>query len=495
MRSTEKTLIDLGFAPTKPFNGVITDIVSDSRSVKPGALFAALPGFQVHGANFIAQALQNGAKAILTDTHGYKLARALLTDKDIGVVIAQDPREALASAAALWFEKQPLSIVAITGTNGKTSVASFCRQIWTELEISAVNIGTIGVEGAWNEPLSHTTPDPIKLHDILAKCWGGDVTHAAIEASSHGLEQRRLDGVKLCAAGFTNFTQDHLDYHDSFDAYFDAKAGLFERVLPPDGTAVINIDDIKGEMLAKIIAENSQSIITVGQRFHADLVLLSQKYETTGQTIRFSWHGKTYQSFLPLIGSFQAENVLLAAGLVIAAGQSSEKVFEILRELKTVRGRMELAATRKNGATVFVDYAHTPDAIETAIRAFRPHVMGRLIAVIGAGGNRDPIKRPLMGAAAAYADFIIVTDDNPRFENPKNIRKMVLDGIGGTDNIAEFGDRAEAILRAVDMLDSGDGLLIMGKGHETGQVVGEDILPFNDVEQASVAVAALDGFL
>ena len=495
MQSREKTLIDLGFTPKKPFNKVITDIVSDSRSVKPGALFAALPGIDVHGANFISQALQNGAKAILTDTEGYKLARTLIANKDIGVIVVQDPREALASAAALWFEKQPVSIVAVTGTNGKTSVASFCRQIWTQLEMRAVNIGTIGVEGAWSGPLSHTTPDPITLHDILAKCWASDVTHAAIEASSHGLAQRRLDGVKLCAAGFTNFTQDHLDYHDSFDAYFSAKAGLFERLLPPDGTAVINVDDVKGEMLAKIVAERSQKIIPVGKSDHADLVLLSQNYEDTGQTIRFSWHGKNYQSFLPLIGNFQGENVLLAAGLVIASGHSSEKVFEVLCELKTVRGRMELAAKRKNGATVFVDYAHTPDAIEKAICAFRPHVMGRLIVVIGAGGNRDLKKRPLMGAAAAaYADFVIVTDDNPRFEDPKEIRGMVLDGIVGTNNVAEFGDRAEAILRAVDMLDSGDGLLILGKGHEVGQVIGEDIFPFNDVEQASVAVAALDGF-
>jgi UDP-N-acetylmuramoyl-L-alanyl-D-glutamate--2,6-diaminopimelate ligase len=496
MRSTEKTLIDLGLTPIKPFSRVVTGIFSDSRSVQPGALFAALDGVRVHGANFIPQALQNGAKAVLTDTEGYKIAQTLIKDKSIGVVVVQDPRAALAAAAALWFEKQPASMVAITGTNGKTSVASFCRQIWTELEISAVNIGTTGVEGAWNGPISHTTPDPLTLHDVLAKCWEGNITHAAIEASSHGLEQRRLDGVKLCAAGFTNFTQDHLDYHDSFDAYFAAKVGLFDRVLSPDGTAVINIDDIKGEILAKIVAERGQSLITVGQSDQADLALLSQRYEPTGQTIRFSWNGKTYQSLMPLIGGFQGENVLLAAGLVIGAGQCAEKVFEILRELKTVRGRMELAATRQNGATVFVDYAHTPDAIETAIYAFRPHVMGRLIAIIGAGGDRDPIKRPLMGAAAAAcADYVIVTDDNPRLENPKDIRKMVLEGIGDTENIAEFGDRAEAILRGVDMLEPGDGLLITGKGHETVQVVGGNILPFNDVEQASVAVAALDGLL
>ena len=496
MRNTKKTLIDLGLTPTKPFYGVISGISSDSRSVRPGALFAALPGVEVHGANFIPQALQNGAKAILTDIEGYKLAQTVLTDKTLGIVVVQDPREALAAAASLWFEKQPASIVAITGTNGKTSVASFCRQIWTELEISAVNIGTTGVEGAWNGSLSHTTPDPLTLHKILAKCWESDVTHAAMEASSHGLEQRRIDGVKLCAAGFTNFTQDHLDYHDSFDAYFAAKAGLFHRVLSPDGTAVINVDNMKGKVLAKLVLERGQSLITVGRSDEADLLLLSQRYEPTGQTIRFSWNGKAYQSFLPLIGSFQGENVLLAAGLVIVAGQSGEKVFEILCELKTVRGRMELAATRQNGATVFVDYAHTPDAIETAICAFRPHVMGRLIAIIGAGGDRDPMKRPLMGAAAAeYADYVIVTDDNPRSENAKEIREMVLEGIESTENIAEFGDRAEAILCAVDMLEPGDGLLITGKGHETGQIVGEDILPFNDVEQASLAVAALDGFL
>ena len=491
-----KSLAELGLTALRPFSKPLSGLFIDSRLVQEGGLFIALPGTQSHGAEFAAQAIEHGAAAVLTDQDGHALMRQSLAEISVAMVVVEDPAAALASAAALWFEAQPQKIVAVTGTNGKTSVTHFCRQIWTELDYQAINLGTNGVQGAFTAPLSYTTPDALLLQSLLAKAALAGVTHAAIEASSHGLQQRRLDGVKLCAAGFTNFTQDHLDYHNSFDAYFAAKAGLFDRVLSPDGTAVINIDDIKGRMLAKIVAERGQSLITVGQSNQADLALLSQRYDPAGQTIRFSWNGKAYQSFLPLIGGFQGENVLLAAGLVIAAGQSGEKVFEILRELKTVRGRMELAATRQNGATVFVDYAHTPDAIETAICAFRPHVMGRLIAIIGAGGDRDPIKRPLMGAAAAaYADYVIVTDDNPRSENPKDIRKMVLEGIGGTKNIAEFGDRAEAILRAVDMLEPGDGLLITGKGHETGQVVGEDILPFNDVEQASVAVAALDGLL
>ncbi|MGB1829963.1 MAG: Mur ligase family protein, partial [Paracoccaceae bacterium] len=331
---------------------------------------------------------------------------------------------------------------------------------------------------------------------LLYNCANAGVTHGAMEASSHGLAQRRLDGARLRAAGFTNFTQDHLDYHTSFEAYFDAKAGLFFRVLPPTGVAVINIDDPKLAPFAERLRKEGQKTITVGRSMDADLRLLAQKYDPAGQTIRFSYDGKTHQSFLPLIGGFQGENVLMAAALCIATGQEGHAVFEVLRELKTVRGRMEHAATRANGATVFVDYAHTPDAVETAINAYRPHVMGRLIAIIGAGGDRDPTKRPLMGAAAAQsADYVVVTDDNPRSEDPKHIRNMVLEGTRGQDHVIEIGDRAEAILRAIDMLETGDGLLITGKGHETGQIIGDDVLPFNDVEQASVAVAALDGVL
>ncbi len=296
----------------------------------------------------------------------------------------------------------------------------------------------------------------------------------------------------LKAAGFTNFSQDHLDYHETFQAYFDAKAALFARVLPEDGTAVINIDDPKGVDLAAIVTTRGCKVITVG-RDRGDLHLTAQRFDATGQDLRFEWDGKTYQKRLELIGGFQAENVLLAAALVIACGADAADVFDTIPHLTTVRGRMQLAATRDNSAAVFVDYAHTPDAVATALAAMRPHVMGRLIAIVGAGGDRDAGKRPLMGAAAAQnADMVFVTDDNPRSEDPATIRAAVM---GGCPDATEVGDRAEAILRGVDVLEPGDALLIAGKGHETGQTIGDDVLPFDDVEQASVAVAALDGRL
>ena len=313
-----------------------------------------------------------------------------------------------------------------------------------------------------------------------------------MEASSHGLDQRRLDGVHLKAAGFTNFTQDHLDYHHSFEAYFDAKAGLFARVLPEDGHAVINIDDAKGIEMVAIARARGCNVITVG-RDGGDLHLTAQRFDATGQDLRFVWRGKAYQKRLNLIGGFQADNVLLAAALVIACGADPADVFDTVPHLTTVRGRMQLAATRDSGAAVFVDYAHTPDAVATALAAMRPHVMGRLVAIIGAGGDRDRAKRPLMGAAAeANADVVFVTDDNPRSEDPASIRAAVMEGC---PHATEVGDRAEAILRGIDVLEPGDALLIAGKGHETGQTIGDDVLPFDDVEQASMAVAALDGRL
>jgi UDP-N-acetylmuramoyl-L-alanyl-D-glutamate--2,6-diaminopimelate ligase len=486
-----KTLAALGLTAQAGRQANITGLAVDSREVKPGFLFAALPGTKVHGAEFIQYALRQGAGAILTDATGARLAQEFLSLSDAALVVAEDPRQTLAFAAALWFGAQPETMVAVTGTNGKTSVATFTRQIWERLGFSAVNLGTTGVEGAYSAPLGHTTPEPITLHRMLAKCELAGVTHGAMEASSHGLAQRRLDGVHLMAAGFTNFTQDHLDYHASFDEYFAAKAGLFARVLPEDGVAVINIDDPRGAEMAAIATERSQDLITVGRAPGADLRLIAQRFDATGQVLRFEWEDEVNQLRLDLIGGFQAENVLLAAGLVIGAGADAEQVFEALPGMKTVRGRMQLAATRDNGAAVFVDYAHTPDAVATAIKALRPHVMGRLIAIVGAGGDRDRAKRPLMGqAAAAHADRVIVTDDNPRSENPASIRAAVMQGC---PMAAEVGDRAEAILRGVDALGPGDALLICGKGHETGQVVGDDVLPFDDVEQASIAVTLLDG--
>lgn len=486
-------LSDLGLTARAGRDPALSGVTADSRAVRAGMLFAALPGTAVHGAKFIAMALEQGAAAVLTDAEGARLAADALADTDVALVVAEDPRAALACAAALWFGAQPEVMVAVTGTNGKTSVATFTRQIWAALGHEAINIGTTGIEGAWTAPSGHTTPDPVTLQKLLAAAAQGGVTHAAMEASSHGIDQRRLDGVRLCAGGFTNLTQDHLDYHKTMEAYFEAKAQLFTRLLPEDGVAVVNLDGAKGSEMAELALGRGLRVLTVGKGQGADLQIAATRPDPTGQEVRYLWQGRAFQTRLALIGAFQAENVAVAAGLAIAAGDAPEAVLGVLPRLTGVRGRMQLAATRKNGAAVYVDYAHTPDALETALRALRPHVMGRIIVVFGAGGDRDRTKRPLMGAAAqAHADVLYVTDDNPRTEEPGSIRAAIL---AACPEANEVGDRAEAILRAVDALLPGDALLIAGKGHESGQVIGTDVYPFDDVEQASVAVAALDGVI
>lgn len=489
-----KKLSELGLTARGGVDPMIAGVTVDSRAVKPGFLFAALPGARVHGAEFIGPALRMGAAAVLTDAEGARIAAEVLAASDAALVVAEDARAALSGAAALWSGAQPGVMVAVTGTNGKTSVATFTRQIWAALGHEAINIGTTGVEGAWAAPSSHTTPDAITLHAMLAQAAAAGVTHAAMEASSHGLDQRRMDGVRLAAAGFTNFTQDHLDYHGTMEAYFAAKAELFGRVLPDDGVAVVNLNDPHGARMADVAAARGQRVITVGHGAGCDLRIMGQRAEAVGQEVRLVWQGvQAHQVKLSLIGGFQAENVALAAALVIAAGEEAAAVFGVLHRLTGVRGRMQLAATRANGAAVFVDYAHTPDAIATALRALRPHVMGRIVIVFGAGGDRDRGKRPLMGAAAReFADVLFVTDDNPRSEDPAAIRAEIM---AACPEANEVGDRAEAILRGVDALGPGDALLIAGKGHETGQIIKGDVYPFDDVEQASIAVAALDGVI
>ena len=486
-------LSDLGLTARAGRDPALSGLTADSRAVRAGMLFAALPGSATHGARFVPAALDQGAAAILTDAEGARLVADALADSDAALVVAQDPRAALACAAALWFGAQPATMVAVTGTNGKTSVATFTRQIWAALGHEAINIGTTGIEGAWTAPSGHTTPDPVTLQKLLAAAAEGGVTHAAMEASSHGIDQRRLDGVRLTAAGFTNLTQDHLDYHGTMQAYFDAKAQLFTRLLPEDGVAVINLDGARGSDMAELALARGLRVLTVGKGQGADLQIAATRPDATGQEVRYLWQGQPVQTRLALTGAFQAENVAVAAGLAIAAGEDPSAVLAVLPRLTGVRGRMQLAATRRNGAAVYVDYAHTPDAIETALAALRPHVMGRIIIVFGAGGDRDRTKRPLMGEAARkHADVLYVTDDNPRTEDPATIRAAIL---AACPDAHQVPDRAEAILRAVDALQPGDALLIAGKGHETGQIIGTDIYPFDDVEQASVAVAALDGVI
>lgn len=485
-----KSLSSLGLHTVNGNDPVINKIVFDSRQVEPGCLFAALKGSSVHGAEFGEAVLDAGAVAILTDKEGETILKGSKID---ALVIKKDARRALAKAVSLLMEKQPETIVAITGTNGKTSVATFCRQIWNEVGIEAINIGTTGVEGSWSTPLNYTTPDPVKLHQVLYKAASEGITHIAMEASSHGLDQRRLDGVEIKTAAFTNFSRDHLDYHTSYEDYFNAKKGLFERLCPKEKIGVFNIDNKEIKKLAHWYGLKNH-IATIGYDKTADLIILSQKFYPKSQDIRFSFRNKIYQKSINLIGAFQAENLLMAALLVISSGQQETNVFEVLEYIKPVRGRMELAATRQNGATVYVDYAHTPDAVEIALKSLKPHILGKLIVVIGAGGERDEGKRPLMGAAAEKnSDFVIITDDNPRNENPSSIHQMIENGIQDNNKVTVIPDRAEAILKAVDLLDVGDGLLIAGKGHETEQIVGKNIFPFDDFEQASLSVASLDG--
>ena len=483
MTPEARPLSALGLAA--PGDPPVRGLTADSRRVGPGFLFAALAGSAGHGAAHAQAAVAAGAAAILTDAAG-----AARIEADVPVVVADDPRAALARAAAAWFGRQPDCVVAVTGTNGKTSVASFTRQIWEALGLPAVSIGTVGVEGAFAARTAHTTPEPVELHRLLAEIAGAGVGHCAMEASSHGLSQRRLDGVRLAAAAFTNISQDHLDYHEDLDAYLAAKAGLFDRVLPEGGCAVVDVDGTHGADVIRIARARGQEVIAVGTAGGADLRVLAARPDEGGQSLRLSWRGEVRQVRVPLVGAFQASNVVAAAALAIGSGSAPEAVLDALPHLRTVRGRMDLAARTAAGGTLYVDYAHTPDAVASALRSLRPHVMGRIVAVLGAGGDRDRAKRPLMGAAAAeHADVVIVTDDNPRSEDPAAIRAAVMAGAPGA---VEIGDRAEAILRGAAMLEPGDALLIAGKGHETGQEVAGTMHPFDDAEQASIAAAALD---
>lgn len=488
-----QTLLDLGLTPTLGPDVLVTGFALDSRKVKQGDLFGAFSGAVTHGASYAQSVITAGAAAILTDPKGLEILNDAGLASSISIIVTQDARATFARAAALFYPNKPQVIAAVTGTNGKTSVATFLRQIWHHLGHEAINLGTTGMEGAVQRPLAHTTPDTLTLLDALAQAHDAGVTHCAMEASSHGLDQGRLDGLDLRAGGFTNLSQDHLDYHETFDAYFDAKAGLFTRVMPMDRPAVINIDDPYGITLKERCSARGMPVITVGHGVMADINIQGQRFDATGQVVLFSHAGTRYQKRLPLVGGFQAHNAMVAAGLAIACGDAAEQVFDALEHLSGVRGRMELAATRDNGAAIFVDYAHTPDAVSTAITALRPHVMGRIVAIIGAGGDRDRTKRPLMGVAAAKAaDVVIITDDNPRSEDPETIRTAVAQG---APEAMIVGDRAEAILRGVDAVGAGDALIICGKGHETTQIVGDVTYPFDDVEQASVAVAALEGRL
>ncbi len=390
--------------------------------------------------------------------------------------------------AAKFYPRQPRTIAAVTGTSGKTSVAAFTRQIWTALGHRAASIGTIGIVSPRGETYgSLTTPDPVALHRSLDALAADGITHLAIEASSHGLDQHRLDGLHVAAGGFTNITRDHLDYHPSFEAYLAAKLRLFEALVEPDGAAVIDVDHDHAATVVAAAAARGLSIISVGRKA-TGIRLIESIVEVFAQSLQIEYRGKIFRVRLPLVGEFQVENALVAAGLAIATGSDAAAVFPTLEYLTGAKGRLELVGSNR-GAPVFIDYAHKPDALAKALDALRSTATGKLVVVFGAGGDRDRGKRPLMGAvAAAKADRVIVTDDNPRTENPASIRAAIMAAV---PDATEIGDRREAIRFGISALRPGDVLLIAGKGHETGQIIGDRIVPFSDHEAVAAALEEL----
>jgi UDP-N-acetylmuramoyl-L-alanyl-D-glutamate--2,6-diaminopimelate ligase len=473
----ENARIDARFAAQD-----ITGIAADSRAVAPGFLFVAVPGTKVDGLAFVPQALAAGAAAIMAERLPPPLPAG------VAFVEVANVRRALALAAAKFYPRQPQFIAAVTGTSGKTSVAAFTRQIWTRLGHAAASIGTIGLVSPRNAVYgSLTTPDPIALHRSLDQLAGEGVTHLAIEASSHGLDQHRLDGVRVGVGSFTNITRDHLDYHPSFDAYLAAKLRLFADLIMPSGVAVVDTDHDHADAVVAAARARGLRLLSVGRSADAQGIrLIDTAIDGFAQIMQILHAERTFRLRLPLVGAFQVENALVAAAQAMATGCDPAAVFASLEHLEGAKGRLECVGDR-NGAPIFVDYAHKPDALAKALDALRPYVKNRLVLVFGAGGDRDRGKRPLMGAIAAEkADHVIVTDDNPRSEDPAAIRAAILKTASGA---VEIGDRREAIRRAVADLRAGDVLLVAGKGHESGQIVGDRVLPFTDHEAVAAALA------
>ncbi len=469
----------------------ITGLTADSRDVRPGFLFAALPGVRDDGASYIADALERGAVAILvTPQIAAKCGRSAQGGK-VQLLTDNNPRRQYAQLVSRYYGAQPETIIAVTGTNGKTSVADFCRQIWERLGRRAASIGTLGVIGKNLGEMTiggghvHTTPPPEILYPVLTRLHDSGVSHVAIEASSHGLAQYRLDGVRVGAAALTNITRDHMDYHDSESSYRYAKLRLFGEVLAPGGVAVLNREDASYSEAEALSWARGHRIISVGGRF-GDLRIVSADTHSRGQRLRIAYEAREWEVELPLIGRFQAMNVLVASALVIGCGEDPDDVFGALPELVGAPGRLEVAGELPNGASVLVDYAHTPEALRTVLEAVRPFCKGRLHLVFGCGGDRDRGKRPLMGAVAReLADQVTVTDDNPRTEDAAAIRAAILSACSGATEIA---DRAAAIRFAVANLSSDDMLIVAGKGHEQGQEIAGVIIPFNDRHEVIRAI-------
>jgi UDP-N-acetylmuramoyl-L-alanyl-D-glutamate--2,6-diaminopimelate ligase len=464
----------------------VKGVTSDSRQVKQDYLFAALSGKKMDGAKFIADAIDHGASYILA---GEDVSLPEGAPEHIQIINTKNPRQAFAKIAAKFYKLQPENIVAVTGTSGKTSTVSFVQQLWHLSGLKkCASLGTLGLRGPGMRRYgSLTTPGTQALHADLADLKASGIDHLAMEASSHGLDQYRLDGVVVKAAAFTNLSRDHLDYHADMEEYFMAKARLFSELLQDGGTAVINADDEYAPKLVKIAEEAGHKIVTFGQSGN-DIKILERTPKPDGQDIKFEVQGKEYNITLPLVGEFQVMNALCALGLVLAQDNDPEKYIPLLEELRGVPGRLQLVEGHPKGA-VYVDYAHKPAALEMVLNTLRPHTENNLVCVFGCGGNRDPGKRPMMGKIANdLADKVIVTDDNPRYEEASDIRAQILDAV---PKAIEVADRAQAIQRAIDELEEGDVLVIAGKGHEQGQIVGETIHDFDDVEEVQKALSKL----
>ena len=447
----------------------IGGLALDSRKVRPGDLFAALPGVQTDGRKFIPMAVERGAVAVLAPPG---------TTAPVPVIETKDPAGALAAISARFHPRQPEVIAAVTGTNGKSSTVEFLRQIWATAGLEAACLGTLGVtRDIGRTQVGYTTPDAIALHRSLDALAREGVTHLAMEASSHGLKQKRMDGVRVSAAAFTNLTQDHLDYHLDFTDYFASKMRLFSALAEDGAPAVVHMDSDWSDKVAEGCRAAGLEVVTVGWRGR-DLAVAEITPRPASQVIHFTWRGAEHQVELPLIGEFQSANAVVAAALAIVTGVTPEAAFEALGALRGVAGRMQSVGWTQAGAPILLDYAHTPDGLDKLLRAARPHTQGRIILVFGAGGDRDPSKRAKMGSVAAkLADQVIVTDDNPRTENPAAIRAAILEGVPGA---AEIADRESAIRAGISALGEGDVLLIAGKGHETGQIIGEAVIPFDE---------------
>lgn len=501
-REKGRTAAELGLCegiivgPSLPPGKRFVALLTDSREVVPGSLFAALRGVEANGIDFLPDVLARGAAAVLASPEGLIAARATLGEVAVPFLVDENPRRRLAELAARFQGAQPEVAVAVTGTNGKTSVAEFARKLWRRCGHEAASIGTLGaIAPSGSQPLSHTTPDPVRLHGLLAEFAAEGVSHVAFEASSHALAQHRVDAVELAAAVVTGLSREHFDYHGSVEAYGAQKLRLFGSLLPVEGCAVANVDDPFGALALDLARSRGCRTIPVGQKQEASSGIRIRNWapRSEGQDVAFECSGRRHQVTLPLAGEFQALNALLAAAVLIGCGEEEDGVVAALAALTGVPGRMELVARRENGASVYVDYAHSPGALTAALTAARRHAAtgGRVHVIFGAGGSRDIGKRAEMGAVAQrFADQVIVTDDNPRDEDPAEIRRAVREGAPGARDI---GNRRQAIIVAVSELAAGDVLVVAGKGHETIQQFADYGVPFDDSAVAREAVEAVAG--